>query len=270
MEFASFKVSKISPHVGGNVAGIDLTRELDGQQVEDIRQALAQYGVLRFEDQALDHDSLKRLGRHFGELHFHTGVKSMSEHPEITAIYSDENSKHVNGELWHTDLSCDEIPPLGSILHMKIVPQSGGGDTAFSSMYAAYDALSDRMKGYLEGLTATHDGHFAFSRFNPNGKFTRASHPVINTHPVSGKKAIYVNRSFTSQINELPYEEGKALLEFLYTHCERAEWSMRFHWAKDVVAFWDNRCVQHLAIWDYYPELRSGFRVQIAAESPIS
>src|SRR5690606_32015377 len=132
----------------------------------DIERALAEFGVLRFEGQALDHDSLKALGRCFGRLHFHTGIKAMSEHPEITAIYSDETTKHVNGEVWHSDLSCDEIPPLGSILHMKIVPKSGGGDTAFSSMYAAYDALSDRMKAYLEGLTATHDGALAFRRYN--------------------------------------------------------------------------------------------------------
>ena len=268
MEFSSFEVKPITPHVGANVSGIDLTQELTPEQVEDVVQALAQFGVLRFTGQPLDHDSLKRLGRQFGELHYHTGVAAMPEHPEITAIYSDENSKHVNGEVWHSDLSCDPIPPMGSILHMKISPDTGG-DTAFASSYAAYDALSDRMKAYLDGLTATHDGHFAFSRFNPNGKFTRASHPVINTHPVSGKKGIYVNRAFTSHIDDMPYEEGKALLEFLYDHCERPEWSMRFKWDEDVVAFWDNRCVQHLAVWDYYPALRSGFRVQIAGDRPI-
>lgn len=268
MEFASFEVKPITPHVGANVSGIDLTRELTPDQVEDVVQALARYGVLRFTGQPLDHDSLKRLGRQFGTLHFHTGIKAMSEHPEITAIYSDETTKHVNGEVWHSDLSCDEIPPMGSILHMKISP-SPGGDTSFSSMYRAYDALTDRMKAYLDGLTATHDGALAFRRYNPDGKFPMATHPVVNTHPVSGRKGIYVNRGFTSHINELPHEEGVAVLQFLFDHCERAEWSMRFQWDEDVVAFWDNRCVQHLAIWDYYPALRSGFRVQIAGDRPI-
>jgi taurine dioxygenase len=268
MTRSSITLTPISPHVGAEVGGIDLTRELNEAEVEFIRQALACNGVLRFSGQPLDHDSLKALGRRFGTLHFHTGVKAMSEHPEITAIYSDETSKHVNGEVWHSDLSCDPVPPLGSILHMKIVP-TAGGDTAFSSMYAAYDALSDRMKTYLEGLTATHDGALAFRRFNPDGKYPIASHPVINTHPVSGRKGIYVNRGFTSHIEGLPNEEGTALLQFLFAHCERPEWSMRFRWAPDVVAFWDNRCVQHLAIWDYYPQLRSGFRVQIAGDSPI-
>jgi taurine dioxygenase len=269
MTYASFEVTPISPHVGGDVSGIDLAQELTAAQVEDITQALADRGVLRFRKQGLDKDSLKRLGRQFGTLHFHTGVKAMSDHPEITAIYSDETSKHVNGEVWHSDLSCDPVPPLGSILHMKIVP-TAGGDTAFSSMYAAYEALSDRMKAYLEGLTAVHDGALAFRRFNPDGKYPIASHPVVNTHPVSGRKGIYVNRGFTSHINELPTEEGNALLQFLYTHCERPEWSMRFTWEPDTVAFWDNRCTQHLAIWDYYPQLRSGFRVQIAGDRPIA
>lgn len=269
MTYQSFSAAPISPHVGAEVDGINLVQELTETQVEDIRQALAVHGVLRFTDQQLDKETLKRLGRQFGTLHFHTGVKAMSEHPEITAIYSDENSKHVNGEVWHSDLSCDPVPPLGSILHMRIVP-TAGGDTTFSSMYAAYNALSERMKAYLDGLTATHDGALAFRRFNPDGKYPIASHPVINTHPVSGKKGIYVNRGFTSHINELPTEEGRALLAFLFSHCERPEWSMRFRWAPDVVAFWDNRCTQHLAIWDYYPQLRSGFRVQIAGDRPIA
>jgi Taurine catabolism dioxygenase TauD, TfdA family len=125
---------------------------------------------------------------------------------------------------------------------MKIVPEAGG-DTGFASMYAAYDALSNRMKTYLEGLTATHDGHATFSRYNPGGSYPRAVHPVINTHPVSGRKGIYVNRGFTIHINELPDDEGDALLAFLFDHCERPNWSTRFHWQEDTVAFWDNRCV---------------------------
>lgn len=270
MDFETFAANWITPHIGGQVIGLDLTKPLSDQQTKDIEQALSIFGVLRFNDQALDRESLIGLGRQFGELHLHTGVKRASDFPEITEIYSDENSKHVNGEGWHSDLSCDPLPPLGSILHMGLVPENGGGDTAFSSMYAAYDALTEGMKVYLEGLTATHDGHFAFSRYNPDGKYTRASHPVINTHPISGKKGIYVNRGFTSHINELPYEEGQALLKFLCDHCERPHWSMRFHWETNTVAFWDNRCTQHLAIWDYFPACRSGIRVQIAADRPIA
>ncbi len=135
-------------------------------------------------------------------------------------------------------------------------------------MYAAYEALSDRMKVYLEGLTATHDGHATFSRYNPGGSYPRATHPRHQTRiRLSGRKALYVNRGFTTHINELPEAEGKALLAFLLDHCESPHWSTRLHWEEDTVAFWDNRCVQHLAIFDYFPHKRSGFRVQIAGET---
>ncbi len=127
-------------------------------------------------------------------------------------------------------------------------------------MYAAYDALSDRMKVCLQGLTATHDGGKAFKRFNPDGTYPVSVHPVIRVHPATGRKLIYVNRGFTSHINELPPEESAAVLAFLYTHCERPEWQVRFRWRRNSVAFWDNRCTQHLAVWDYFPQKRSGIR----------
>jgi taurine dioxygenase len=269
MAYETITARRLSPHVGAEISGIDLTATLRNQQVHDLHDALIDHGVIFFRKQHLDLDKLKTLGRHFGKLHFHTGVKRMSEHPEITEVYSDENSKHVNGEVWHSDLSCDAIPPLGSILHMKIIPVDGGGDTLFSSAYAAYDALSPRMKIYLEGLTATHDGALAFRRYNPDGKYPVASHPVISKHSVTGRKLIYINRGFTSHINEVSPEESAAILGHLFDHVERPEFGMRFRWDENSVAFWDNRSVQHLAIWDYFPQIRSGFRVQIAAESPI-
>ena len=267
MSFASFALTQITPFVGGDIEGIDLgARPLTDSERDDIIQALSIHGVLRFKRQSLTIDSLMRLGRQFGPLHIHTGISGMKENPEVTEIYSDETSKHVNGELWHSDLSCDELPPMGSILHMRHVPPNGGGDTAFASSYAAYERLSDSMKSYLEGLTATHDGVVAFGRFDPNKRYPRAVHPVITHHPVSGRKVLYVNRAFTSHLNEVPREESDAVLRFLYDHSERPEWAMRFRWEDDMVAFWDNRCTQHLAIWDYFPERRQGHRVQIAGD----
>ncbi|MBD3760905.1 MAG: TauD/TfdA family dioxygenase [Rhizorhabdus sp.] len=267
MMFASFATTPITPFVGADVEGLDLgLRPLNQTQIDDVLRALSMFGVLRFRRQQLDIELLKRLGRQFGQLHIHTGISGMAEHPEVTKIYSDENSRHVNGELWHSDLSCDEVPPLGSILHMMEVPTDGGGDTAFSSSYTAYERLSEPMKRYLEGLTATHDGGVAFSRFDPDRTYPRAVHPVVTHHPISGRKVLYVNRAFTSHINDIPPEEGAALLRFLCDHSERPEWSMRFRWEEDTVAFWDNRCVQHLAIWDYFPQRRLGYRVQIAGD----
>ncbi|MEI9963994.1 MAG: TauD/TfdA family dioxygenase [Caulobacteraceae bacterium] len=267
MTFQSLTAAPTTPYVGAELSGIDLTAPLTNQGIQDIHDALIAYGVIFFRDQPISLERLKELGHCFGRLHIHTGVRGLSqEHPEITHVHSDETSKHVNGEVWHTDLSCDPIPPLGSILHMKVLPPSGG-DTLFASMYRAYDALSDRMKAYLEGLTATHDGGLAFKRFNPNGTYKISTHPVIAVHPVTRKKLIYVNRGFTAHINELSPEESAAVLGFLFNHCERPEWQTRFRWEKDSIAFWDNRCTQHLAVWDYFPHVRTGYRVQIAGEA---
>ena len=150
------------------------------------------------------------------------------------------------------------MPPLGTILYNHTVPPDGGGDTQFASMYAAYDALSPKMKTYLEGLTATHDGTRIFGPGTPV-----SVHPVVVRHPESGRKALYVNTDFTSHINDLPRLEADRLLAFLVDHCVNPQWTVRFRWHAHSIAFWDTRCVQHQAIWDYWPNVRSGFRVQI-------
>jgi taurine dioxygenase len=149
------------------------------------------------------------------------------------------------------------------MLYIHTVPPDGGGDTLFASMYSAYEALSPRMKDYLKGLTATHDGRRAFG---PNAPIT--VHPLVAKHPVTGKKLIFVNRGQTSHINELPREESDAILAFLYQHCSRPEWQLRFRWRAHSIAFWDNRCTHHKAIWDYHPHVRSGFRIQIKGTIP--
>jgi taurine dioxygenase len=153
---------------------------------------------------------------------------------------------------------------------------SSGGDTLFASQYAAYDALSPRLKAYLEGLTATHSGDHVYRRTNvlvgrsDVGKvFPRASHPIVRTHPVTKRKALFVSGHFTTHIDGLPEEEGRAILNYLVKHCTREEFQVRFRWQPHSVAFWDNRCVQHLAIWDYYPQVRSGRRVTIKGDRPF-
>lgn len=261
MTFGTLQADPLTPRIGALISGIDLTAPLGAGQVEDINRALAEYGVIFFRDQRLDPASLKRLGLQFGPLQAHA-LKGLPDHPEVRKLHADGTSKHVPGEEWHTDMSCAKKPPMGSILYLHTLP-SLGGDTAFASMYAAYDALSDRMKAYLEGLTATHDGRIAFGRFDPEGTYPVSVHPVIRTHPVTGRKVLFVNKGFTSHINELPPTESEAVLRFLYEHVQNAWFQVRFRWEPDSVAFWDNRCTQHLAIWDYYPEVRSGYRVQI-------
>ena len=261
MDYRTISAERLTPRIGAVISGIDLSADLTAVQLDDLNRAILDHQVIFFRDQALDPLSLKRLGRRFGHLQAHA-LKGLPDHPEVRKLHADADSKHVAGEEWHTDMTCVSTPPMGSILYLHTLP-SGGGDTVFASMYAAYDALSKRMQVYLEGLTATHDGKLAFGRFDPSGQYPMAVHPVIRTHPVTGKKVIYVNKGFTSHINEVSQAESEAVLRYLYEHCANPYFQMRFRWEPHSVAFWDNRCTQHLAIWDYFPQVRSGFRVQI-------
>jgi taurine dioxygenase len=195
------------------------------------------------------------------------------EHPEILVIKADEKSKHVAGEEWHSDVSCDQEPPMGSILYLTEVPPEGG-DTLFASMYAAYEKLSPPIRTLVEGLTAIHDGEPVYrGRFgwtDARGKeFPRAEHPVVRTHPVTGRKALFVNPNFTTSIKGLSRLESDALLQMLYRHCETPEFQCRFRWQPNSVAFWDNRCALHHAMWDYYPQRRHGYRVTIKSDRPF-
>jgi len=182
MAYETITVEPLTARIGGVVSGVDLTKPVSPAQIDEIRAVLLEHQVIFFRNQPLDLETHKAFGRRFGELHLHSAMPGLENHPEVRPIHADAKSKHIAGEEWHTDLSCDRIPPLGSILHLHTLPPLGG-DTLFASMYAAYDALSDRMKGYLEGLTATHDGGLAFRRFNPDGKFPVSTHPVIPRHP---------------------------------------------------------------------------------------
>jgi hypothetical protein len=157
MSYETINVTPVTPRIGADVDGLTLAKPLSNRQVEELHQALAEHQVLFFRDQPLDAESHKALGRYFGELHIHPNTPGPEGHPEILPIHADGNSKRIAGEYWHSDVSCDEEPPLGSILYLHTVPPVGG-DTLFASQYAAYDALSTRMKAYLEGLTATHSG----------------------------------------------------------------------------------------------------------------
>src|SRR5580698_8717349 len=165
MSYATIEVKPVTPLLGAEIFGIDLTGTLSNQQVDDLHTALAQHQVLFFRDQKITLDQQKTLGRHFGDLHIHPNTPGPEGHPEILPIHADANSKRIAGERWHSDVSCDVEPPLGSILNLKTIPSSGG-DTLFCSMYAAYDALSAPMKSFLSGLTAIHDGAPNYSRTN--------------------------------------------------------------------------------------------------------
>lgn len=260
-------VTKVTPHLGAEIGNIDLTKPLSDEEVQELHRAFAQNGVLFFRDQKISFDDHKRLAKYFGELHVHVGPstesKALDDDPVVRRQHFDATSEKVSGEAWHTDQSCAAVPPLGSILYNHTIPPDGGGDTMFASMYEAYDHLTATMKTFLDGLTATHDGIRAFGPGAPINV-----HPVVPRHPVTGKKLLYVNPGQTSHINELSKRESRAVLDMLFEHCDDPRWQYRFRWHPHSIAFWDNRCLWHRAIWDYYPNERSGYRVQIKGTAP--
>jgi taurine dioxygenase len=269
--YETIGIDKLTPIIGAEISGADLAQPLSNRQMDEIHRALAENSVIFFRDQHMTQDQHLAFGRNFGELHLHPAAPHAPGHPELMIIHADKDSPRANGEGWHSDVSCDTEPPMGSILYIQQTPPKGG-DTLFASMYAAYESLSDRMKAYLEGLIAVHDGEDAYRGTYKNGQekavYPRAEHPVIRTHPVTGKKALYVNRGFTRRILGLPRDESAAVLQYLYGHAENPLFQCRFRWQPNSVAFWDNRCVQHRAMWDYWPHTRSGFRVTVAGDKP--
>ena len=274
MRYEAVEVRKLTPSIGAEIHGVDLSRGLTNQQFDEVHRALLENLVIFFRNQVIDVEQHKSFGRRFGKLHVHPAApKGLEQHPEILVIKANASSKRVAGEEWHSDVSCDPEPPMGSILHLTTVPPDGGGDTMFANMYLAYERLSEPVQRLLEGLTAIHDGEHVYrGRYGikDEGKvFPRSEHPVIRTHPVTGRKLLFVNRGFTTRIVQLMSHESAAILEMLYRHIETPELHCRFKWEKNSIAFWDNRCAQHHALWDYYPNERYGHRVTICGDKPF-
>ena len=273
MSESPIEIRKMNPTIGAEIHGVDLTQELDDPTIAAIRRALLDHLVIFFRDQEIDYEEHKAFGRRFGSLHVHPRAPSPEGHPELLVIHADESSKRVAGQGWHSDVSCDARPPMGSILHLSRVPESGG-DTVFSNMYDAYDALSQPMKDFLRGLVAVHDsahiyrGKYYDKAQGARDEQPRSEHPVIRTHPETGRQALFVNSAFTTRIVGLERAESRVLLDFLFRHVERQEFQVRFNWRRNSLAFWDNRCVQHLALFDYWPQVRSGVRVTLEGDEP--
>ncbi|MEM7284381.1 MAG: TauD/TfdA family dioxygenase [Pseudomonadota bacterium] len=245
---------------------------MDTRTFDNLHQALLEYEVLFFRDQPMSPQSHAALADLFGRPQHHEAYDHVEGYPQLTILENDE-ARPSKIEMWHTDMTFRPQPPIGSILHGVIVPERGG-DTMFASMSAAYDGLSDNMKSLLDGLTATHDFSYGFkeSLAEPGGAERLADmvlanppvvHPVIKAHPISGKKGIYVNSLFTVAINELTESESEMLLGFLYEHIKTPEYTCRFRWQANSVAFWDNRITQHKPVNDYWPAHRKMQRITI-------
>src|SRR4029453_9694714 len=200
--YETITIDKLTPIIGAEIAGVDLSKPLSNRTADEIHRALAENLVIFFREQQLTQEQHLAFGRLFGDLHIHPAAPHAPGHPELMVIHADKDSPRANGEGWHSDVSCDPGPPKGSHLYTPKCPPHGG-DTLFASMYAAYEALSERMKTYLDGLKALHDGESVYRGLYANAgvadkpSYPSAEHPVIRTHPVTGKKALYVNRGFT-------------------------------------------------------------------------
>lgn len=284
----TIKIDPLTPVIGAEIGGADLSKPLSPEQFAEIRDAFNLHHVLVFRDQHLSVEDHKRFGRMFGPLHVHpyhaknvspdhakAGPFDSRPDPEILVVKADRNSRYVAGEDWHTDVSCDAEPPMGSMLYLTKTPGTGGGDTCFISTARAYEALSPAMKSFLEGLSAVHDGAKpytgAYGTPPPEGGWPQNVHPVVIRHPDNGQRALFVNRGFTTRIVELSRRESDAMLDLLWRHIEtHPEFQCRVRWTPNTLVFWDNRCTQHHAVWDYYPHARYGQRVSIVGARPAA
>jgi len=273
---SKLKITPFAPNLGAIITGVDLSNPVSDNEIDIIKDAFHKFQVLFFQNQSeiLPQNHII-LGQFFGDLHIHPAAPKMKNYPEIFEINTDKNSKIANGaEDFHSDVSCDIEPPLGTMLQLHVLPECGG-DTMFANMYLAYEALSKPMQVFLGGLKASHESeHFYKGRYqnknevDMNKEYPSAIHPVIRTHPKTKKKAIYVNKFFTTRIEGLADQESKLILDYLFSHIEKTEFQIRYKWNKNDMAFWDNRCTIHKALWDYFPNERKGRRVTIKGSVP--
>ncbi|WP_084418393.1 TauD/TfdA dioxygenase family protein [Henriciella litoralis] len=271
-QFARFEARPLTPRIGAELHGIDLSQSLDGAAVDEIRSALLTYKVIFFRDQSITRSQHIDFASKFGDLEIHPATPKDQEDREVLRIAHNAQNKGQEN-FWHSDVTWRPEPSLGSILRAIDLPEVGG-DTLFSDMVAAYEGLSEKMQDFCCGLTAVHDIARVFARRlgkDPkelHDKFPPQEHPVIRTHPETGERLIYVNTAFTSHIKGLSKTESDWLLQHLYAQASLPEFQCRFRWAPGSIAFWDNRACQHYAASDYYPAVRVMERVTIAGDRP--
>ena len=276
----TLSIEPISPALGAVVSGVRLGDPLDDAAQRQIEQALLDHHVLFFRDQPLTPSQQANFAARFGDLHIHPIYPSSPEQREVIVLDTAVTDVRDNA-IWHTDVTFLETPALGAVLAAKQLPPYGG-DTLWASGIAAFEALSKPLQRLLDGLTATHDISKSFpqERFGATDadrarleearrKNPPRSHPVIRTHPVTGRKALFVSDGFTTRINELEPAESRAILDLLFAHFARPEFTVRWRWKENDVAFWDNRVTQHYAVDDYRPQRRVMHRATILGDKPF-
>ena len=272
------EVTPLTPAIGAVISGVDISKELSDEAVAKIRAAYLQHLVIFFREQDMSPDRLVAFAKRFGKISFYPFVKGMDDHPEVVEVKKREDEKINFGGLWHTDTSYLEKPPMGSVLLAKHVPEAGG-DTLFANMYMAYELLSDGLKEMLAGkrticsaekpdAAVTRVHRIAESPKNADEITTEASHPIVRTHPETGRKALYCSDAHSLRIDGMTAEESRPILHYLYSVQQRPELCCRWHWEEGSVAFWDNRCAQHNALNDYHGSLRIMHRVTLEGDIP--
>jgi len=271
-------VRPVAGALGAAIEGIALADALDAGTISAIRRALLEHQVLFFSDQRATPAVLKAFARRFGPLYVHPYARGLPDHPEVVPVVREpDDVGRVFGGTWHADMTFEDEPVLGSALYAVEVP-TRGGDTMFASQSAAYDALSDGLKRVLVGLNAVHSASAAYGRGTVAGARTMALktvdapreviHPVVRIHPETGRPGLFVNRLNTRRFDGWTEAESAPLLEFLFAHAVRPEFTCRFRWRPGSLAFWDNRCVQHLALNDYAGHRREMHRVTVCGDRP--
>lgn len=282
MGYERIDVRPIAGSLGAEISGVSMAEPMGNQVFQEVHDALMAHQVIFFRDQNVTPAEHVAFARRFGTLHVHPYAPSLPDQPEVLILKSSKENRS-SASAWHSDVTFQEEPPLGSILLARQVPEHGG-DTMWANMYMAYETLSDRMKGYLADMTALHSpGKAAFEKAYAeqvsDGRkneiqaerhgLAPVEQPVVRTHPVTGRKALYVNSIFTQKLVGVSGKESRAILNHLFDHLKRPEFTCRFRWEKGSVAFWDNRCTQHFAIADYGDATREMHRVTVNGDRPV-
>ncbi|HEY1795615.1 MAG TPA: TauD/TfdA family dioxygenase [Stellaceae bacterium] len=281
MRSNSIEIRPVAGAIGAEIHGVDLSEHLADGVIADIRAALNQHCVIFFRDQEIDAEQQKSFSRRFGEIFIHPNYRGMQDDNEIVMVRRDPGDEHIVGEDWHTDTTMVEEPPMGAILYAIETPPYGG-DTCFANQCLAYDTLSDGMKRMLDGLRALHTDRLVAGPVAGRNRFrstkvredadwreTISLHPVVRTHPETGRKLLFVNAAYTVGFEGMTEDESKPLLDYLLEHGHRPEFTCRFRWEKGSIAFWDNRSTKHLAVHDAGPFRRLMRRVQVCGDKPV-
>ncbi len=272
MTYETVEVKKLSAGCGAEILGIDL-KTMSNRQWDEVQRAFSEHGVIFFRDQALSPEQHIEFARRWGPIDINRYFPPVSGYPEIAEVRKEPQQTKNIGERWHTDHTYDQIPAMGSILVARELP-SKGGDTLFANIYLAFEALSEGLKNTLRGMRAVHSSAHRFGAkaqqaygnelgFRNADQVGDVIHPVVIRHPLSGREALYVNGDFTLHFEGWSAEDSKPLLEYLYAHATRPEFTCRFEWRPGSIAFWDNRATWHSAQNDYHGERRLMHRITV-------